>query len=286
MDSSLSISRQYLNKIGFHRNVSLTFDDLSEILNLHIENIPFGNLDAFLGNGISVDVEQVAKKLLDDEREGYCLEQNVLTTYVLNELGFEAFNLLARVYYQGTHVDAPIKTHLLTIVKLNNELFLFDPGFGGMTPTGVLSLSKINEVQDTPYESFRLVDVLNSGVAESALLGMKFMLQVYIKDTWINVYAFNPEHRVAQSDIITANWYISTSPQSLFTQNLMFSAIYDGKRKTINNNVMKEYSNTGIHKKTLISIEDYRKCFKENFNLSIPDQDLNLLLMKLGDRIE
>lgn len=281
MQSYSPISERYLKKLKFQKRVSLTLECLREILILHIQSIPFGNLNAFLGKEISLDLEEIANKLLDDSREGYCFEHNILTRHVLNELGFEAFNLLGRVYYQNKHITTPPKTHLVTIVKLDGELFLFDPGFGGMTPTGILSLSQINKTQETPYESFRLIDVKDSGVNQAALYGMKIMLQAYVKNNWINMYAFDPENQVVESDLMVANWYVSTSPKSLFTQNLVFSTIHDNQRKTINNNVMKLYSKNNVLQKDLRNVEDYKKCFQEIFNLNISTNDLFLLSKKL-----
>ena len=204
---NLSISQQYLKKIGFNREFVPTLENLKELLALHIQNIPFGNLDSFLGDDVSLDPQVIVDKLLDHGREGYCLEQSTLTKIVLNELGFEAFNLLGRVYYQNMKVEmTPTRTHLVTIVKIDQNLYLYDPGFGGMTPTGVLSLNEVNTVQQTPLEKFRLIDVKDTDIPEFALTEMKFMVQAYVKDVWVNVYAFNPEQAVAESDLIIANW--------------------------------------------------------------------------------
>ena len=148
MAMNLSISQRYLKKIGFNRKFVPTLANLKELLALHIQNIPFGNLAPFLGDDVSLDTQVIVDKLLDHGREGYCLEQSTLTKIVLNELGFEAFNLLGRVYYQNIKVEmTPTRTHLVTIVKIDQNLYLYDPGFGGMTPTGVLSLNEVNTIR-------------------------------------------------------------------------------------------------------------------------------------------
>ena len=74
-----------------------------------------------------MELSQIADKLLDQGREGYCLEQSTLTRTVLSELGYEAFNLLGRVYYQSQPIEAPIRTHLVTVVKLVDKYIYLIP---------------------------------------------------------------------------------------------------------------------------------------------------------------
>ncbi|WP_141689965.1 arylamine N-acetyltransferase family protein [Acinetobacter celticus] len=283
---NLSISQRYLKKIGFNREFAPTLENLKELLALHIQNIPFGNLASFLGDDVSLDIQVIADKLLDQGREGYCLEQSTLTKNVLNELGFEAFNLLGRVYYQNIKVEmTPTRTHLVTIVKTDQTLYLYDPGFGGMTPTGVLSLNEVNTIQQTPLEKFRLIDVKDTDIPEFALTEMKFMVQAYVKDVWVNVYAFNPEQAVAESDLIIANWYISTSPKSIFTQNLMLSIIKNNERISLNNNVLRIHSKSGSTKKELITLDDYQTTLKSVFNINIEQIDMLEIVHKINKSV-
>ena len=286
MALNLSISQRYLKKIGFNREFAPTLENLKELLALHIQNIPFGNLASFLGDDVSLDIQVIADKLLDQGREGYCLEQSTLTKNVLNELGFEAFNLLGRVYYQNMKVEmTPTRTHLVTIVKIDQTLYLYDPGFGGMSPTGVLSLNEVNTIQQTPLEKFRLIDVKDTDIPEFALTEMKFMVQAYVKDVWVNVYAFNPEQAVAESDLIIANWYISTSPKSIFTQNLMLSIVKNNERISLNNNVLRTHGKSGSTKKELITLDDYQTTLKSVFNINIEQIDMLKIVDKINKSI-
>ncbi len=52
------------------------------------------------------------------------------TEYSVWKPGYQAYNTLGRVYYQQSGIQAaPVRTHLVTIVQLEEGLFLFDPGF-------------------------------------------------------------------------------------------------------------------------------------------------------------
>lgn len=286
MTLSQSISQRYLKKIGFNREFSPTLETLQNLLCLHVQNIPFGNLASFLGDEVLLDPQVIAYKLFDQGREGYCLEQSTMTKIVLNELGFETFNLLGRVYYQNMNVEmAPARTHLVTIVKINEIFYLYDPGFGGMTPTGVLSLNKINTAQQTALEKFRLIDVKDTDIPKLALTGMKFMLQAYVKEIWTNVYAFNPEQAVADSDLTLANWYISTSPKSIFTQNLMLSIIKNNERISLNNNILRTHGKLGSTKTELLTIEDYQFTLKSIFNVNIEQIDFTKIFCKINNSV-
>ena len=277
-----SISQQYLRKIGLNKRFSPTLDSLEALLASHIRSIAFGNLYQYLGIPTNINLENIATKMIDQNKGGYCLEHNVLTQYVLSDLGFDTFNLLGRVYYQNMHTDTPPRTHLITIVRLDEELFLFDPGFGGQTPTSVIPLSKIGEKQESPLGIFRIIDVQDSEVPISALISMKYMLQALIKDEWINIYAFNPDHYVAKSDLLLAHWYVSTSPKSIFTQNLIFSIIHQNQRVSLNNNILKIYSKNGVIKQNLFNIKDYKDIFSQFFQIVLSQEEVDLLSKKLG----
>ncbi|UUM27620.1 arylamine N-acetyltransferase [Acinetobacter colistiniresistens] len=276
------ISALYLDKLGFEGEFLPTLDHLKTLLNLHVQTIPFGNFSSFLGEEVSLEPNQLAQKLLLDGRDGYCLEQSSLTRIALTELGYEAYNLLGRVYYQSTPIITPVRTHLVTVVRINQQLFLYDPGFGGMTPTTTLSLDQIGETQQTPLEPFRWVDVEQSGLDHSVLTEMKYMLQVCLQDQWVNVYAINPTQQIADADALVANWYISTSPESLFTQHLMLSTANSEMRITLKDQVLRTHGKGGSNKKELTNFDEFECTIKTSFQINISDEQLHASWEKLA----
>ncbi|WP_043971185.1 MULTISPECIES: arylamine N-acetyltransferase family protein [Acinetobacter] len=276
------ISALYLKKLGFKGEFLPTLDHLKTLLNLHVQTIPFGNFSSFLEEEVSLEPNQLAQKLLLDGREGYCLEQSSLTRVVLTELGYEAYNVLGRVYYQSSPITTPVRTHLVTVVRINQQLFLYDPGFGGMTPTTTLSLDQIGETQQTPLEPFRWVDVEQSGLDHSVLTEMKYMLQVCLQDQWVNVYAINPTQQIADADALVANWYISTSPESLFTQHLMLSTANSEMRITLKDQVLRTHGKGGSNKKELTNFDEFECTIKTSFQMNISDEQLHASWEKLA----
>ncbi|WP_445404412.1 arylamine N-acetyltransferase family protein [Acinetobacter vivianii] len=277
-----TISTDYLNKLGFEDDFSPTLAHLKTLLSLHVQTIPFGNFSSFLGREVSLASDQLAQKLLRNAQGGYCLEHSTLTRIALTELGYDAYNVLGRVYYQGTPISTPVRTHLVTLVRIDQQLFLYDPGFGGMTPTSILSMNRIGEAQTTPLESFRFVEVAQSGLSGEVLTGMKYMLQVCIHNEWINVYAIDPEQQVAHADAQVANWFISTSPESLFTQHLMLSTANTEMRITLKDRVLRTHGKGGSNKKELTNFDEFERIIKTVFQMNIGDEQLQAAWEKLA----
>lgn len=276
-----TISAQYLEKLGFAGDFSPTLAHLNTLLSLHVQKIPFANFSSFLGGEVSLESDQLAQKLLRNDQGGYCLEHSTLTRIALTELGYEAYNVLGRVYYQGTPTRTPVRTHLVTLVHIDQHVFLYDPGFGGMTPTTVLTLDQIGETQQTPLEPFRFVEVAQSGLDTTVLTEMKYMLQVCIHDQWINVYAINPEQQIAYADAQVANYYISTSPESLFTQHLMLSTANSEIRNTLKDRVLRTHGKDGSNKKQLSNFDEFERTITTVFQMNISDEQLQATWEKL-----
>lgn len=276
------ISTRYLNKLGFEGDFTPTQDNLKTLLSLHVQHISFGNIASFLGEEVSLEPDRLVQKLLIENREGYCLEHSSLTKIALTELGYEAYNVLGRVYYQGIPTTVPVRTHLVTLVRLDQQLFLYDPGFGGMTPTTILSLDRIGEMQPTPLEPFRFVDIAACGIDTSLLTDMKYMLQVFLHDEWVNVYAINPEQKIAPADAMIANWYISTSPESLFTQHLMLFTANSDIRMTLKDRVLRIHGKERSDKKILSTFNDFEETIKTVFQIEMNQEKLQQVWDKLA----
>ncbi|USA47143.1 arylamine N-acetyltransferase [Acinetobacter sp. C26M] len=275
------ISALYLKKLGFEGDFSPTLANLKSLLSRHVQAIPFGNLSSFLGDEVSLASDQLVQKLLIENREGYCLEHSTLTRIALTELGYEAYNVLGRVYYQSSPSSTPVRTHLVTLVCIDQQLFLYDPGFGGMTPTTVLSLDQIGETQQTPLEPFRFVEAAQSGLDTTVLTEMTYMLQVYIHGQWVNVYAINSEQQIADADALVANWYISTSPESLFTQYLMLSTANAEVRITLKDRVLRTHGKGNSDKKELFTLDEFEQSIKSVFRIDISQEMLEATWAKL-----
>src|ERR1044072_5018897 len=74
-----------------------TAETLRAVHRAHVLAIPFENLDAVLGRGISLDLGSLQDKMVTGGRGGYCHEHNLLFAAVLERLGFPLSSHLARI---------------------------------------------------------------------------------------------------------------------------------------------------------------------------------------------
>ena len=83
-------------RVGYSGERTPTLKTLQAIHIHHAESIPFENLNPFLGLPVNLDLESLQQKLVRSGRGGYCYEQNLLLSHVLNTLGFKVTGLAAR----------------------------------------------------------------------------------------------------------------------------------------------------------------------------------------------
>jgi N-hydroxyarylamine O-acetyltransferase len=141
----------YLGRIGYDGPRAATHAVLAEVVLRQALAIPFENIDAYLGQRVSLDPAVVAQKLVLSGRGGWCFEQNLLLGNALRALGFEVTDLAARVVW-GRAADADAaRTHRLLCVRIQGQQWLADVGFGGQTLTGVLRMD-IEDGQSTPHD--------------------------------------------------------------------------------------------------------------------------------------
>ena len=82
----------YLERIG-----ASTASGIREIHRAHALAIPFENLDPRRGVPVSLELDDLQRKLVAPASGGYCFEQNLLLAAALESLGAEVELMLARV---------------------------------------------------------------------------------------------------------------------------------------------------------------------------------------------
>lgn len=211
----------YLERIGLNGRPSI-----AQVHRAHLTSIPFENLDPHQGLPVSLEVEDLERKLVSERRGGYCFEQNLLLKAALEALGAEVDMFLARMRLQGPMArppDArgragtsfePVKpgvvrprSHLLLRISENGLSWHADVGFA----RGILEPIPFGPgpTQEQSGWSFRVVED-----------GSELVLQKLTGDEWADVYGFLPQP-VPLVDVETSNWWASTHPRSLFVCGLI-----------------------------------------------------------------
>ena len=196
---------RYLQRLAYAGDLRPSYATLEALHRSHATRIPFENLDVLLGRRIDLSLEALQRKLVEDQRGGYCFEQNLLFAAVLEDLGFAVTPLSARVRLNTTTVLP--RTHMLLLVEAEDGRWLADVGFG--------SEGLLHPVPFDPGAASRQFLWTYRVVEE----GRHFVLQSLRRGEWRDMYIFtlDPQERV---DYELANYWISTHPQSRFVQTL------------------------------------------------------------------
>jgi N-hydroxyarylamine O-acetyltransferase len=176
---------------------------------------------------------------------------------VLVALGYIVTALGGRVVSAFKGEPAPL-THRLTLVDLPEGRYIADVGFGGNTPTAPLRLEPDIQ-QATPHGIYRLIPD-----------GDVFELQFQVEDRWAAVYRFTlaPQSRI---DFEVANWFTSTHPRSLFTQNLIACRVVGDTRFNLRNaNLSIRQSNGRTEHRVLASADDLRHVLEDGMQIALP----------------
>lgn len=214
--------QRYLQRLGFDSAPPATLETLRQLQLRHTGVFPFENLATLTGAPVMIDLPSIEQKILLAGRGGYCYELNYLFFALLLELGFDARAISGRVVMNQPEGSWTARTHRLSLVTIEGQRYITDVGFGGMVPTAPLLLGTEAE-QATPHESYRLEQQADG-----------YMLRANVAGEWRPMYLFDLQ-RQEDIDYAVGNWYVSTHPDSPFTQRLMLARTGDGWRKTLNN---------------------------------------------------
>jgi len=203
----------YLARIGLGLAPDADAEGLTTVQRAHRLSIPFENLDVRLGRGISLDPAHVFEKLVHRRRGGYCFEQNQLFLRALTAIGFDARPLLARVWLMAT--DIPPRTHALTLVRINGQDWIADPGFGG-SYSPPMRLFDGSQATAPDGAIFRLSLTEDHGWLLERRGDPAATDGRAATDDWLAQYSFTLEN-VATIDLELSNHWTSTRPGTRFT---------------------------------------------------------------------
>lgn len=260
----------YLKRIGYDGSHAPSLEGLRELHLRHPASIPFENLDVLLKTPIRLDIGSLADKLIARRRGGYCYEQNTLLMTALQAMGYTVRSLAGRVQWQAPGLVAA-RHHMALLITLPEGEFLADVGFGGLTLTAPLRFVTDIE-QQTPHGTYRIVAVRD-----------EFQLQAKIDGEWHALFQLSLAEQAA-ADWDSANWYISTSPDSIFTRTLMAALPAPDRRYTLRNNRMSVHHTGGRSEhRTISDAGELIAVLRETFRLNIPkDADLSAIASVAG----
>jgi N-hydroxyarylamine O-acetyltransferase len=211
----------YLERIGVP---AADATSVHAIHRAHVTAIPFENLDPHQGIAISLEQEDLERKLVAERRGGYCFEHNLLLASALERLGLGVEPMLARVRTGDAPPERRSLSHVvLRVTDSDGRQWHADVGFGLGTLLDPIPFgADADAVHEQSGWHFRVVDD-----------GPELVLQTRKQDGWADVYGFvaQPVRRV---DLEMSNWWTSTNPKSPFVSGLIATVNHpDGRRESI-----------------------------------------------------
>jgi len=249
----------YFARLGYDGPAEARLRALERVHALHAEKIPFENLSPFLGEPVRLDLESLQDKLLRRGRGGWCFEQNLLLSYMLEAIGFEVTRLAARVRMNVPPERTTPRSHMLLRVHLPEGDYIADVGFGGLTLSSPLKLEAGIE-QSTRLEPNRLVEVDGA-----------YRLEARIGGEWRALYVFDLA-RQQVADYEVSNWYLCNHPESIFLKMAVAARCEPSRRLTLRGvRYSEHYPDGRAEKGDIRSVAEWREVVEGRFGIQIPD---------------
>jgi N-hydroxyarylamine O-acetyltransferase len=244
----------YLTRIGFTGDARPDLQTLRRIHRLHLEAIPYENLDVQLQRPLGFELAAHFEKLVHSRRGGWCYEMNGLLGWTLERIGFQVQRLAGAVVREKAG-DAVIGTHLALCVRLDRP-YLADVGFGD------------GLIEPTP-------------IVEGAFRQDRFDFRLErVDDTWWRFhnqpYGGAPTFDFELSDASGAQLaerchWLQTAPESGFVQNAVCQRYVDGELRILRGRVLKVVRGENIEQRTIDSAAEYRQVLAASFGIELSE---------------
>lgn len=226
----------YLRRLEVEPAPAATFETLRRLHTAHRETFLFENLAIQTGGGISVMLEDIERKFIDDRRGGYCFEHNTLFAGALREIGYHVTPLLGRV--RRGPPERWARTHMVLRVDLEGAPYLADVGFGAIGIVEPIPL------QDNGASTQRGISYRLRREDHCWVLAMQDASQS------MDLYEFAEEPQTI-GDVIVANHYTSTHPESMFRRTLTIQTVRGGDRVVLRNETITRWKDGMLTEETV-----------------------------------
>jgi len=245
---------KYLKRIKFTGNIKVDDETFFDLHERHVMQVPFENLDIHYKRSFDLEFNKVFKKIVDNQRGGFCYELNYLFSNLLNELGFIS-KIISSQIFTATGVPGPLYDHMSVYVKTDKE-YLADVGFGDL----FIRPLEIKEGVQTDGRSLFKIEKYDT---ENYLLlmsedGIDFQKKYIFNLNEVNIECFQPLCFDKQ-----------TNPYSYFVQNVICTKPTTTGRITIFNNKLIETFNDEKLETLIDDDSQLRAQLHKNFNITL-----------------
>jgi N-hydroxyarylamine O-acetyltransferase len=249
----------YFQRIGYNGPIAARIETLREVHRLHPQAIAFENLNPLLHWPVLLDAKSLQLKMVRQQRGGYCYEHNLLLKHALERIGFRVTGLAARVLWNHPEDAVRPRTHMLLQVEIDDEIWIADVGFGGLTLTAPLRLVE-HTPQATPHEAFRLTRLAGD-----------YAVQADVRGAWRTLYRFDLQEQ-SLPDYELTSWYLSNHPESHFVRRLIAARTDPQRRHALLDNELAVHELGGeTTRRKLASATELREVLRATFLIAVPE---------------
>lgn len=259
----------------------LDLKTLTAILQCHIRSVPFENLNLHSGETIELGLEAAFQKIVKNHRGGWCLENNLLLSWVLQTMGYDVTLLGSHVYNPQEKKFDEAMNHLLIKVVIDGKAYTVDGGFG--IAYQMWQPLELVSGTDQPQKPgiFRLTEDNGEWYFE------KIKRKVYSSDSenkslyfdspedlsCKKIYSFTLKPRTIE-EFREQNTMLQTAPDSLFVKKSICSLqTTTGFRVligwTLTETKYDYKDNMDLIERTTLTDEEVEKTLKEKFNIRL-----------------
>lgn len=257
--------QDYLNRIKYPGKHDVSLEALTSLHRQHLLTVPFENLDIPLDRPIELSFENMYRKIVGENRGGFCYELNGLFYWLLREMGYSVKMLSGQVIHDGK--AGPEFDHMLILVELDN-LYLADVGFGD------------SYIEPLPLD---FKEYWQRGVGYRIIEeGTNFyMEEKRAEKGWVRSLLFTLQERELEEFSATCNYQQTENPT--FTETNKCSIATETGRTTFWNHQLTVRENGEKQKYAIQSEKELRALLLKHFSVDLPlEQYPNALLRPIS----
>ena len=265
MTMSSDLLDRYFSRISYHGSPAADLRTLQELHRLHLQHIPYENIDVFCHQRVELDPAALTIKMLLRRRGGYCFEQNGLFCAVLTQLGFVCRPNMARFHYRRPQPGG--RTHHVNLVEVEGRDWLCDVGFGGPGFRLPLALKPDVEVEQMG-ETYRLRESDEHG----------FYLERKAGEEWQPLYTFKVDPALP-IDLEMANFCTANSSDHPFRDSIRGTRITARGRITLLDHTFRIYDLIAGTLETIVvtKFQPYIENLRKHLGVELSESEMTLL---------
>lgn len=247
---------------AYFKRIGLEFDEneprdarlLKKLQYAHVTTVPYENTEIVDGHPLSLETDDLFRKVVTEHRGGYCFELNGIFGWLLRELGYEITEHFGR-FLRGED-EPPKPRHRVLVAHLDDEKYICDVGVGSKAPRYPLLMTPgVEQEQFGETYFIRNDDFLGTVVMEKN--GEKAE----------PFFSFN-DNRQLNKDFYTPSFYCEKHPDSIFLVNMFSIKTADG-RYTVDKDIFKVWKNGTVVEERQLSPEELEKVCVEYFGMPL-----------------